>query len=287
MRNLTLMSAHHLDVTGSGATHPVASPNRTSARLTRLLRSIGFGTSWLAVWLASNWVGWILARGFPHASPVTRIGSFEGQLPGWFVAMLASLVVGAILCTITRRLWVYLLAALVGGSVAGLFPRTAVVVGSIIVEVPRSEEIIETLHEPLTVARWCKDGLVLADGRTVTLPGIPELPEKSAMLLRLVSSGVEIDPAGRIYGLIDVWHRCGNDPVGRHVARVDIARVLEFVGECGAPGPIEGAPLDEICDDVSEYGWNVSCYYSFTRRWTDATPPNGTPANDPSKVEKQ
>ncbi|MCK6470758.1 MAG: hypothetical protein L6R28_03330 [Planctomycetes bacterium] len=53
-------------------------------------------------------------------------------------------------------------------------------------------EIIERLNDPQEVVGWNTQGLQLAEGRTVALPGIDELPAKSVTLDFAVKHGVEL-----------------------------------------------------------------------------------------------
>jgi hypothetical protein len=124
---------------------------------------------------------------------------------------------------------------------------------------------VEFFRSPVVVTNWSESGLHLADGREIQLPGIRKLPASSAALTEATKRGVEVDENGRVYGLVRVHHWCGNDPIREHIARVDIANMLVFVGE---GEPISSArdvkPL--ALDDggtFSEWGWNVSEFMLF------------------------
>src|SRR5262245_13928214 len=88
---------------------------------------------------------------------------------------------------------------------------------------------VEVLHSPTLVTGWSEDGLRLADGRILQLPGFRKLPRESAALTEATKRGVEIASDGRVYGLVRIWHWCGNDPVREHIARVDLADMLMFL----------------------------------------------------------
>ena len=45
-------------------------------------------------------------------------------------------------------------------------------------------EKIESLQNPVAVTKWSPDGLSLADGRTVQLPGLRSLPSDSSCTAR-------------------------------------------------------------------------------------------------------
>lgn len=69
-------------------------------------------------------------------------------------------------------------------------------------------ERIQTLNHPVAVAGWRSDGLLLADGRTVAVPGVAGLPARSAALAEATKRGVEIGNNGRVRALVRVDHRC-------------------------------------------------------------------------------
>ena len=57
---------------------------------------------------------------------------------------------------------------------------------------------IETLSSPMAVVGWKPEGLMLADGRTVQLPGFTKLPASSDVLDQAIRLGVEVDPSGQV-----------------------------------------------------------------------------------------
>jgi hypothetical protein len=128
---------------------------------------------------------------------------------------------------------------------------------------------IAYLQSPTAVKGWTADGLLLADGRTLTLPGLRSLPPQSAALTEVTARGVEIGTNDRIYGLVKVHHWCGNDPVRERIAKVDISDMLIFL-RLGEPVvPIDGTELAQYVarnpgEGFSEFGWNVSDYMQFT-----------------------
>ena len=132
----------------------------------------------------------------------------------------------------------------------------------------RPRPIIEELRSPIAVVGWSPTGLQLGDGRTLPLPGLRALPATSAALSESSKRGVEVGKGGRVYGLVRVHHWCGNDPVRGHIARVDLALFLEFLGE--------GQSLAQAIPGVSvsarpggtfsPFGWRVGEYCEF-RAW--------------------
>ncbi|MBI5773620.1 MAG: hypothetical protein HZA89_07755 [Verrucomicrobia bacterium] len=129
-------------------------------------------------------------------------------------------------------------------------------------------KVIEKLESPIAASSWSEEGLVLADGRQIQLPGFAKLPKTSTALAEATKRGIEISTDGRVVGLVKVHHWCGNDRVGEHIARVDIARMLTFLGE----GELETALTDEEKSmflppresRFSEFGWNVSDFAQFS-----------------------
>ena len=131
--------------------------------------------------------------------------------------------------------------------------------------------MVDVLHSPSLVTGWSEDGLRLADGRTVQLPGFRKLPRKSAALTQTTKRGVEIAGDGRVFGLVRVLHWCGNDPVREHVARVDVADMLMYLreGEWSAPPSAEALEFASQTPGgrFSEWGWDVSEFAIF-QHWT-------------------
>lgn len=137
-------------------------------------------------------------------------------------------------------------------------------------------EIVEGLSNPQEVTGWTAQGLQLADGRTIALPGIDELPAKSVTLNFAVKHGVELQ-GDRAYTLIEIYHWCGNDPVRKHWVRADLAHALRFtqeilpVGEGDRakwlPNPLGGQYLQR------RRLWDPSAYYGFKQQEERANQP--------------
>ena len=124
---------------------------------------------------------------------------------------------------------------------------------------------VETLHAPISVKGWTADGLLLADGRTLSLPRLRVLPSQSVALSEVTKRGVEVGGDERVYGLVRVHHWCGNDPVREHIARVDISDMMTFlcVGETVGPVPEAEFRVREPGGTFSEWGWRVGEFYQF------------------------
>jgi hypothetical protein len=130
----------------------------------------------------------------------------------------------------------------------------------------RTVDVIETLNNPVVVIASDEHGLLLADGRRIGLPGVSRIPATSMALDRATAAGVEITPDGRVVGLLRVLHWCGNDSVRSHVARVDLAYLLMFLGETDVD-PEKLNLLGERTRDghfsFSDFGWRVGDFREF------------------------
>lgn len=137
-----------------------------------------------------------------------------------------------------------------------------------------SHRIIEVLRSPVEVTGWTKSGLVLADGRTIRLPGIKALPATSVGLLQAVRRGVELGRDGRVYGLVRVHHWCGNDPVRVHIARVDLSYLLAFVGEGQLANSLDPDLQVRMAQQpggrFTRYGWEMGEFFHFQGWCRDA-----------------
>jgi hypothetical protein len=154
-------------------------------------------------------------------------------------------------------------------TVAKLMGMVAVCgMGLALIAYARKERMIETLASPVEVTGWTPTGLHLADGRSVMPRGMRSLPGASVALAEATKRGIELAGDGRTYGLVRVHHWCGNDPVGEHIARVDLALFLEYLGEeqASAPPVPELAGLNRQMGGFSGAGWYVGDYFSF-RAW--------------------
>lgn len=132
----------------------------------------------------------------------------------------------------------------------------------------RSRSIVESLESPVAVRGWSEAGLHLAGGRTLQLPGFKGLPATSPALAEATRRGVEVAADGRIYGLVRVHHWCGNDPVREHIARVDLALCLEYLGagQTTVP-PVPGLNVaPPPAGRFSPHGWEYGEYLGF-RSW--------------------
>lgn len=125
------------------------------------------------------------------------------------------------------------------------------------------QTIEEKLTRPKTVLRLTEQGLVLSDGSVVPLQGIDRLPINEPQLNALVDQQVEVTSDGHVIGLFKIWHWCGHDPVGRHIARVDVGHLLRYFGHGHVPKRAEGFRARGDENPLDPYGWNVSGYNRF------------------------
>ena len=129
---------------------------------------------------------------------------------------------------------------------------------------------IESLDNPVAVTGWDSEGLALEDGRKVQLPGFISLPEQSKALSEVTIRGVEIDSNGRVYGLVRIHHWCGNDPVRKHIARIDISSMLMFLNEGKLKEPLEQQEHRNSLQGggFTDWGWLAGQYYSYNK-WVE------------------
>jgi hypothetical protein len=123
------------------------------------------------------------------------------------------------------------------------------------------KSITDSLADPQTVSSIRRDGLLLQSGRLVPLPWIREIPTGLPILEDAVSRGVEIDSKGHVFGLVRIHHWCGNDPVRKHLARVDLSNMLIAWGaETTVPIP-EYIFEERRRQRYTKHGWNISDYF--------------------------
>lgn len=124
---------------------------------------------------------------------------------------------------------------------------------------------IETLQNPVAVTHYGSDGLHLADGQTVQLPGLRSLPSNSPALAEATKHGVEVQANGRVWGLVKIHHWCGNDPVREHIARIDLSEMMTFlrVGHPVASVPQAEFLIDEPGGRFTEWGWRIEEFQEF------------------------
>lgn len=127
----------------------------------------------------------------------------------------------------------------------------------------------DALDTPVTVVGFDATGLTLAGGRRLIVPGYKSLTGAGSLIEATTEKGVEITPDGKIFGLLKIWHWCGNDPVRYHYARVNLADLLRYFDK-GEPiekktSPARLVPFREF--EYTESGWSISEWMHF-RGWS-------------------
>ncbi len=95
---------------------------------------------------------------------------------------------------------------------------------------PFPQIVIEKLNNPLYVVGISKDGLQTNDGKIVRIKYVSELPLNSKIIEHAVENGIEIDKDENVFGLLQVHHRCGNDPVRYHLAKINLTGLVLYTG---------------------------------------------------------
>jgi hypothetical protein len=88
----------------------------------------------------------------------------------------------------------------------------------------------ERLDHPVVVKELTDKTLVLADGRSVSLPFIKRLPRNDPVFLKALEHCVEVGQDGEVVGLIRDYRTCGNDPylwVERRINLSDLAGFMD------------------------------------------------------------
>lgn len=119
---------------------------------------------------------------------------------------------------------------------------------------------VDKLQDTVRVVTWQPDGLRLSDGRTVMPAGMIELPRESKTIEIATRECVEVAPDGRVFGLVKIWHWCGNDPVRNDLSKTDIAQLLAYHKEGKSslkPHDYSDRGFVEM-GGGSKRGWNMS-----------------------------
>jgi hypothetical protein len=143
-----------------------------------------------------------------------------------------------------------------------LVVATLIVLGPFVWFRMHERSIVEELRDPVPVERVEAEGPLLADGTRWRWPQEPLAQAHTALVERFLEHGIEVSSEGRAIGLIRIHHWCGNDPIGQHVARVDLSDLLAYM----AAHP-ERSPVGMF----TTHGWNVSQWYSF-EKWCGRDP---------------
>jgi hypothetical protein len=91
----------------------------------------------------------------------------------------------------------------------------------------------EPLDHPVLVKEVTEKTLVLADGRSISLPFIKRLPKNDPVFLKALKHGVEVGQDGEVVGLLTVYPNRGNDPHHWYTKRInlsDLAGLMDVDG---------------------------------------------------------
>jgi hypothetical protein len=91
----------------------------------------------------------------------------------------------------------------------------------------------ERLDHPVRVNKLTEKSLVLADGRSVTLPFIKRLPVTDPVFLKALEHGIEDSQDGEVAGLLTVRRNCGNDPCLWYTLRINLSDLAGFMDPDG------------------------------------------------------
>jgi hypothetical protein len=114
----------------------------------------------------------------------------------------------------------------------------------------------ERLADPRVVDSVSDSGLVLfGDGTRMEVPALAALQDQPAVREMLLRNGVEVDQDGRVWVLIDVLARCGNDPDGDRRKRVALNPVLKFLADPSVKFEHADLPTGVDQDGFSVVSW--------------------------------
>jgi hypothetical protein len=92
----------------------------------------------------------------------------------------------------------------------------------------------EPLDHPVRVKEVTDRAIVLADGRSISLPFIKRLPKNDPVFLTALKHGVEIGRDGEVLGLVKIARTCAiGDPyvwIGRRINLSDLAGLMDADG---------------------------------------------------------
>jgi hypothetical protein len=91
----------------------------------------------------------------------------------------------------------------------------------------------ERLDHPVLVKELTDEALVLADGRSLSLPFIKRMPRNDSVFLKALKHGVEVGADGEVVGLLKVHRMCGNDPFVWIERRINLSDLAGFMDPDG------------------------------------------------------
>lgn len=126
--------------------------------------------------------------------------------------------------------------------------------------------IIERLDHPIPVKGWDEQGLILADGQKVMPKGMKSLPKDFPGMKALTMRGVDLEPDGRVFGLVELFHGCGNDPIRGEYRRVDFGLALTYLGQGESQVPVAKDDYrPRFGNEIFEEVWRVADAHRFLK----------------------
>jgi hypothetical protein len=104
----------------------------------------------------------------------------------------------------------------------------------------------ERLDHPVVVRAVTDKSLILADGRSISLPVLKRLPKSDPVFLKALKHGVEVGRDGEVIGLITVYPYCGNDAYRWCTFRINLSDVARYMDPEGIDDSI--VPVAAIKD---------------------------------------
>lgn len=104
---------------------------------------------------------------------------------------------------------------------------------------------IEFLDHPVAVAEVGEDALRLEDGREIRLPFMKRLPQGDPAFAKALERGVEINPSGEAFGLINPPRMCGNDLTFYDRRRINLSDLAGLLDPGGIDDSIVNPDLIE------------------------------------------
>jgi hypothetical protein len=144
-------------------------------------------------------------------------------------------------------------------------------IGFVLSLLPITRQHIDELDNPKTVSQIYPHGILLQDRTFVELPNITEIPVKSSVFQAALKQGIEMNQDGNVYGILKLWHSCGNDPIRLDLRKVNLSDLAAFLHPNGATEKYY-VELDTQDDNVlehfnyySSHGWHYGTYLLFKR----------------------
>ena len=91
----------------------------------------------------------------------------------------------------------------------------------------------ERLQHPVAVKEVTDKTLILANGRSLSLPFIKRLPRNDPVFLKALKHGVDVGRDGEVVGLITVYPSCGNDPYHWYTFRINLSDLAGYMDPDG------------------------------------------------------